>query len=135
LELFVPATVPFPVLIHLGAAISALLLGIVMLVRRKGTLSHKFWGRIWAGLMLTVAISSLWIPSFLHFTWIHLFTVLTLVSLPLGIYRIRRGNVKAHAAAMKGLFIGGLVIAGIFTLIPGRILGNLLWRTVLAYGS
>ena len=135
LELFVPATVPLPVLIHLSAAISALLLGIVMLVRRKGTLSHKFWGRIWAGLMLTVAISSLWIPSFLHFTWIHLFTLLTLVSLPLGIYRIRRGNVKGHAAAMKGLFVGGLVIAGIFTLVPGRILGNLLWHTVLAYGS
>lgn len=130
-----PATVPFTVLIHLGAAISALLLGTIMLVRRKGTLSHKFWGRIWAGLMLTVAISSLWIPSFLHFTWIHLFIVLTLVSLPLGIYRIRRGNVRGHAAAMKGLFIGGLVIAGIFTLIPGRILGNLLWRTVLTYGS
>jgi uncharacterized membrane protein len=74
-------------------------------------------------------------PEFLHFTWIHLFTVVTLVSLPLGIYRIRRGNVRGHAAAMKGLFIGGLVIAGIFTLIPGRILGNLLWRTVLAYGS
>ena len=58
-----------------------------------------------------------------------------LVSLPLGIYRIRQGNVRGHAAAMKGLFIGGLVIAGIFTLIPGRILGNLLWRTVLAYGG
>jgi uncharacterized membrane protein len=135
LELLVLATVPLSVLIHLGAAISALLLGIVMLVRRKGTLSHKFWGRIWAGLMLTVAISSLWIPSFLHFTWIHLFTLLTLVALPLGIYRIRRGNVKGHAAAMKGLFIGGLVIAGIFTLVPGRMLGNLLWHTVLAHGS
>jgi uncharacterized membrane protein len=82
--------------------------------------------------MLTVAVSSLWIPRFLHFTWIHLFTLLTLVSLPLAIYKIRRGNVKAHASAMKGLFIGGLVIAGIFTLIPGRILGNFLWHTVLA---
>jgi uncharacterized membrane protein len=134
-ERFVPATVPLPILIHLSAAISALLLGIVMLVRRKGTLSHKFCGRIWAGLMLTVAISSLWIPSFLHFTWIHLFTLLTLVSLPLGIYRIRRGDVRGHAGAMKGLFIGGLVVAGIFTLVPGRILGNLLWHTVLARGS
>jgi uncharacterized membrane protein len=33
---------------------------------------------------------------------------------------------------MNGLFIGGLVVAGILTLIPGRILGNLLWHTVLA---
>ena len=106
-----------------------------MLGRQKGTLSHKCWGRIRAGLMLTVAISSLWIPSFLHFTWIHLFTLLTLVSLPVAIYKIRRGNVKGHAASMKGVFIGGLVIAGIFTLVPGRILGNLLWHTLLAQAS
>jgi uncharacterized membrane protein len=85
--------------------------------------------------MLTVAISSLWIPRFLHFTWIRLFTLLTVVSLPLAIYKIRRGDVKGHAGSMKGLFIGGLVIAGIFTLVPGRILGNLLWHTVLAHGS
>ena len=41
-----PVTIPLPVLIHLSAAICALALGIVMLARRKGTLSHKFWGRI-----------------------------------------------------------------------------------------
>jgi uncharacterized membrane protein len=131
----VPTNIPVPILIHTTAAFAALALGTVMLVRRKGTLSHKLWGRIWAGLMLTVAVSSLWIPSFLHFTWIHLFTLLTLVTLPLAIVRIRRGNVKGHAAAMKGLFIGGLVIAGIFTLIPGRMLGNLLWHTVLAHAG
>jgi uncharacterized membrane protein len=134
LESLVPATLPLPILLHLTAALAALALGIVMMARRKGTLSHKFWGRIWAGLMLTVAISSLWIPSFLHLTWIHLFTLLTLVSLPLAIYRIRRGNVKGHARAMQGLFFGGLVIAGIFTLIPGRILGNLVWHAFLAQG-
>jgi uncharacterized membrane protein len=131
----VHATIPPAVLIHLVAALCALGLGIVMLARRKGTLSHKFWGRIWAGLMLTVAVSSLWIPSFLHFTWIHLFTLLTFISLPLAIYKIRHGKVKAHASAMKGLFIGGLVIAGVFTLVPGRILGNLLWHTMLAHAG
>jgi uncharacterized membrane protein len=128
-----PAAIPIPILLHLSAALSALVLGIVMLVRRKGTASHKALGRVWVGLMLTVAISSLWIPRFLHFTWIHLFTLLTLVMLPLALYRIRTGDVKGHAAAMKGLFIGGLVIAGIFTLIPGRMLGNLLWHGTLGY--
>jgi uncharacterized membrane protein len=122
------AATPTPVLIHLIAAVSALLLGIVMLARRKGTASHKTFGRLWAALMLTVAVSSLWIPRFLHFTWIHSFTLLTLVSLPLAIYRIRTGDVKGHAGAMKGLFIGGLVVAGIFAFAPGRVLGDLLWR-------
>jgi uncharacterized membrane protein len=128
-----PAAIPVPVLVHLAAAVSALVLGIVMLARPKGTASHKALGRTWVALMLTVAVSSLWIPRFLHFTWIHSFTLLTLVSIPLAIYRIRTGDVKGHARTMKGLFIGGLVIAGIFTLIPGRMLGNLLWRATLGY--
>jgi len=123
-----PATIPIPVLVHLAAAGSALVLGIVMLVRPKGTASHKALGRTWVALMLTVAISSLWIPRFLHFGWIHSFTLLTLVMIPLAIYKIRKGDVKGHARAMKGLFLGGLVIAGVFTLIPGRMLGNLRWR-------
>lgn len=29
---------------------------------------------------------------------------------------------------MRGLYMGGLVIAGAFTLLPGRLLGNLLWH-------
>ena len=124
-----PATIPAAVLIHLAAAGSALLLGVVMLARAKGTASHKALGRTWVALMLTVAISSLWIPRFLHLSWIHLFTLLTLVAIPLAIYRIRTGDVRGHARAMTGLFLGGLVIAGIFTLIPGRMLGNLLWHT------
>ena len=128
-----PAAIPIPILLHLAAALSALALGIVMLARRKGTASHKVLGRVWVALMLAVAISSLWIPRFLHFTWIHLFTLLTLPALPLALYRIRTGDVKGHAAAMKGLFIGGLVIAGIFTLVPGRLLGNLLWHGTLGY--
>jgi uncharacterized membrane protein len=127
------ADIPTPIWIHLTAALLALGLGIVMLVRPKGTPSHKLLGRTWAALMLTVAISSLWIPEFLHFSWIHLFTLLTLVMLPLAIYRIRTGDVKGHARTMKGLFLGALVIAGLFTLVPGRLLGNLLWHGVWAY--
>ena len=128
-----PATIPVPVLAHLVAALAALVLGVVMLWRRKGTASHKLLGRVWVALMLTVAISSLWIPRFLHFGWIHLFTLLTLTMLPLAIYRIRSGNVTGHARAMQGLFIGGLVIAGISTLLPGRMLGNLLWQATLGH--
>ena len=126
-----PAALPIPVLVHLAAAASALALGFVMLARHKGTASHKRLGRVWVGLMLTVALSSLWIPRFLQFTWIHLFTVLTVVTIPLAIYRIRSGDAKGHARAMNGLFIGGLIVAGIFTLVPGRLLGDLLWHAAL----
>ena len=126
---------PVPLLIHLSAAVAALLLGIVMLARRKGTRSHKLIGRTWASLMLAVAISSLWLPSFLHFGWIHLFTLLTLIALPRAIWKIRHGDVPGHAKSMKALFFGALLIAGLFTLVPGRLLGNLLWHGVWPYGS
>ena len=123
-------SVPLVVYAHMSAALVALVVGTIQLARPKGTYSHKRIGWLWIALMLTVAASSLWIASFLHFTWIHLFTALTLVTLPLAIWKIRHGNVRGHAGAMKGLYIGGLVIAGIFTLVPGRLIGNLLWKGI-----
>jgi uncharacterized membrane protein len=120
--------VPAIVYVHLIAALAAFGVGTVQLARPKGTGSHKTVGWIWVALMLTVAISSLWIPAFLHFTWIHLFTLLVLVGVPGGIWRIRTGNVAGHARTMKGLYIGGLVIAGIFTFAPGRLLGDLVFK-------
>jgi uncharacterized membrane protein len=129
------ATVPLAVWIHLCVALPALAIGVVMVTRPKGTPSHKLIGRIWVALMLAVAISSLWIPHFLHFTWIHLFTLLTLVSIPAAIYKIRTGNVAGHGRTMTSLFLGGLVIAGLFTLLPGRLLGNLLWHGTWVYNG
>jgi uncharacterized membrane protein len=125
--------VPPVTYVHLAAAVAALVIGTIQLARTKGTPSHRRIGWTWVTLMFIVAVSSLWLPSFLHFTWIHIFTLITLISLPLALWRIRHGNVAGHAAAMKGLYIGGLVVAGIFTLIPGRLLGNLLWKGAWGY--
>jgi uncharacterized membrane protein len=47
--------------------------------------------------------------------------------LPLGIYYARRHNVSGHRKTMLGLFFGALVIAGTFTLLPGRIMGRVLF--------
>jgi uncharacterized membrane protein len=35
---------------------------------------------------------------------------------------VRRGNISGHRNAMLGLYVGGLLIAGGFTLFPGRLL-------------
>ena len=125
--------VPAIIYLHLTAAFAALILGTVQLTRTKGTPSHKAAGWVFVALILTVAISSLWIPSFLHFTWIHIFTLVTLISVPLALWHIRRGDVRGHAYAMKGVYIGGLVVAGIFTLVPGRLIGNWMWTGVWGY--
>ena len=112
---------------HAGLAVAALAVGAAMLLRRKGTSSHKLLGRIWVALMATVALSSFWVfeirggagPSL-----IHLLSVWTLVSLALAVYYIRRGNVRAHRGFMIGTFIG-LVTAGALALAPGRALYRL----------
>ena len=121
------------VVVHLSAALCALVVGAVQLARAKGTPGHRVLGWTWATLMLTVAVTSLWIPAFLHFTWIHLFTLLVLISLPAALIKIRRGDVAGHARSMRSLYAGGLIIAGAFTLIPGRLLGNLVWSHVWGY--
>lgn len=113
--------------IHLTATILALLLGIVMLARRKGTLPHRLLGWIWVGLMLTAAVSSFWITGIRGgYSPIHALSVLVLVLVPLAVLAIRRGKVARHRMAMIGLFFGALVIPGLFTLLPMRLLGRLM---------
>lgn len=120
---------PLPLTIHIASAFAALVLGTALLTRRlKGDAAHRIAGWTWVVLMLAVAISSLWIPRFMALSWIHVFTLVTLVSLPLGVLHARRHDVKAHRRTMTGVFTGGLVIAGLLTLIPGRLLGNALLK-------
>jgi uncharacterized membrane protein len=76
-------------------------------------------------LMLIVALSSFWIHDLrLWGPWspIHLLSIFSLVMLPLGIHYARGHRVRGHKLTMLGLFAGALVIAGIFTLAPGRIM-------------
>jgi uncharacterized membrane protein len=111
--------------LHAYAALAAFVLGIVQLARKKGTAGHRALGFTWVGLMLVIALSSFWIHGFR--TWgpfspIHLLSIFTLAMLPLGIWQAHRHNVLGHKRIMIGLFAGALVIAGIFTLAPGRIM-------------
>ena len=124
------------VFFHLLTAFAALLLGGVVLARHKGSLSHKALGWAWVLMMGSTAVASGFIrdyqtPNLLGITPFHGFTLLVAINLPRGIWYIRRGNVVAHRKTMRGLYIGACVLAGIFTLLPGRFLGNLLWQQTL----
>lgn len=111
--------------IHIVAAVSAMGLGIAVLAMPKGTPRHKLMGRTWVVLMAVVAIGSFSIKTLDgdSFSPIHVLSVITLVSMTYSIYMIRRGNRRAHVAAMIGCFIGA-VVAGAFTLHPDRIIGG-----------
>ncbi len=53
---------------------------------------------------------------------IHLLAIFTLAMLPIAVLHARRHRVHQHRIAMLSLFFGALVIAGLFTLFPGRIM-------------
>jgi uncharacterized membrane protein len=120
----------FPIPIHAIAAITAFVLGVVQFAGPKGTLPHRTLGWIWVGLMLTVAISSLWIHQIrLWGPWspIHLLSIFTLSMLPFGVWMAHRHRVAEHRRIMILMFSGALVIAGLFTLLPGRIMHSVVF--------
>lgn len=117
--------VSFAIQLHAAAALAAFALGVVQLVRVKGTAGHRALGYTWVGLMLIVAISSFWIHDLrIWGPWspIHLLSIMVLAMLPLAIYFARVHRVRGHKLTMLGLFSGALIIAGIFTFAPGRIM-------------
>ena len=111
--------------LHAFAAMAAFVLGMVQLVAPKGTLPHRTLGWIWVALMAVVAISSFWIHQIRLFgPWspIHLLSILTPVMLVLGVVYARRHNVRGHRITMISVFAGALIVAGLFTFVPGRIM-------------
>jgi len=111
--------------IHAFAAVAAFAVGLVQFAAPKGTVRHRLVGAIWVALMLTVAISAFFIHTIrLWGPWspIHLLAIFTLIMLPLAVLRAHRHDVARHRVAMIALFVGALVVAGLFTLLPGRIM-------------
>ena len=116
---------PAIIQIHAFAAFGAFSLGAVQLAAPKGTIPHRTFGWTWAGLMLAVVVSSFFIHTIRlwgPFSPIHLLSILTLALLPLAVWRARQHDVRKHQRAMLGLFRGALVVAGVFTFLPGRIM-------------
>ena len=111
--------------VHAFAAMAAFALGLVQFAEPKGTLPHRTIGWIWVGLMAMVAISSFWIHQIrLLGPWspIHLLSIFTLIVLPMAVWRAHHHDVNAHRRIMIFIFAGALVVAGLFTLVPGRIM-------------
>ena len=114
--------------LHLATVLPAFFLGTFLLVSRKGTDLHKRLGKIFVVLMLLTAALTLFMPAhvgptlFGHFGFLHLFSVLVLVLIPWAIFAIRQGDVATHRSNMVGVYVGGILIAGSFALMPGRLL-------------
>jgi uncharacterized membrane protein len=111
--------------LHALAAMAAFAIGIAQLSAPKGTLRHRAVAWLWVALMFVVAASAFFVHTIrLWGPWspIHLLAILTLVMLPIAVLEAHRHHVAQHRTAMISLFLGALVIAGIFTFYPGRIM-------------
>ena len=118
-----------PIPLHAIMAMIAIILGGIQLYMKKGGAIHKLLGRIWVGLMLIVAISSLFIHEIKlwgAYSPIHLLSLWTIFSLGLGIYFVRVGNIKRHKQVMIALYFFALILTGFFTLMPGRAMHQIL---------
>lgn len=111
---------------HLITVVPCIFLGAYLLFFRKGNALHKMLGKIYMSLMMFTAIVSLFLPALVgpqflqHFGWIHLFSLLTLYSIPTALIAVKKGQIKKHKIKMVLLYIGAIMIAGGFTLVPGR---------------
>jgi len=111
--------------LHAFAAMAAFAVGLVQFAAPKGTLPHRTIGWIWVLLIASAAISSFWIQTIRlvgPFSPIHLLSIFTLIVLPIGVWRAHSRRVADHKRIMTMIFGGALVIAGLFTFVPGRIM-------------
>jgi uncharacterized membrane protein len=122
--------------IHMTAALGAIALGPVALWARKGGTQrprlHRAFGYAWVTLMLVTAVSALFIrggrlPNIAGYSPIHLLVPVTLFGLFGSFWYLARGNIRGHRRIMQWLYVGACLVAGAFTLLPGRFLGDLVW--------
>lgn len=127
---------PSPIIfVHLLIILPCIILGTYLIFAKKGSIFHKQAGKVYMILMFLTGILTLFIPAqvgmqFLgHFGFLHLLSLLTIWTVPVAWFAIKRGDVKKHKSAMIKLYIGGIIIAGGFAILAeGRYLHQLLFK-------
>lgn len=122
--------------VHMTAALSAVATGPVALWARKSRTQrprlHRAFGYAWVTLMLVTAVSAIFIrdfklPNVAGYTPIHLLVPAALAGL-FGAFRaLAQGNIRLHRTYMQITYVSACIVAGAFTLLPNRYLGQLVW--------
>ena len=125
--------------IHMTAAIGAVVTGPVALWARKGAKQrprlHRAFGYAWVTLMVITAVSAIFIkvsglPNIAGYTPIHLLIPVTLAGLVWAFVALARGDIDQHRKTMQRLYFGACIVAGMFTLMPGRLVGDFVWTNL-----
>ena len=105
-----------PIPSHAIAAMLAVILGAIQLMREKGTAGHKALGWAWMLLMLYVSVSSFFISEIQlwgAFSPIHLLSIWTIISIVGAIYFARVGDIARHKLTMQLLYVLALIVTGL----------------------
>jgi uncharacterized membrane protein len=116
---------PLPIQIHLLTVLPAFAIGTWLVAfSGKGSRTHRLLGAFYLILMTITAIAACFIRSVGggYLTPIHLLIPLTLFGVVSAIRCERQGNIAGHRRAMLGVYFGGLILAGAFAFMPGRLL-------------
>ena len=117
------ATRSIAIVLHVITVLPAIPLGAYLLLTRKGTKLHKQLGKLWVVLMLATATSAIFIKSGGSFSFIHIFVPMTYIASYKIIATARRGDMKGHRYEVISLYLGALMIPGIFSfVIDGRLM-------------
>jgi uncharacterized membrane protein len=121
--------IPAFVWLHLFTIVLALGLTPVMLLRRRGDRLHRRLGWVWCGAMALTAASTFGIRGINDggLSLIHILSAITLAGVPLVIWSARTHRVATHRWQVRSLVAGALVVAGGFTFLPDRALGQWLF--------
>ena len=122
--------------IHLAFASSAVLLGPLALWTRLGSTTRPRWhralGYAWVTCMVGTATSGIFIrdyqlPNFAGYTPIHILIPVTFLSLWRAFRYLAQGNHRGHQLTMQWTYGMACVVTGLFTLLPQRYLGQIVW--------
>jgi uncharacterized membrane protein len=125
-------TAPLAIRLHVVTVVPAFVLGTWLLFgSHKGSPRHRLVGKLYLALMAVTAVAAVFIRSFsdlsvsagpLRLGLLHLFVPLTAHGIYGAFATIRAGNIRGHRAAMRGLYFGGMIVAGLLAFAPGRIM-------------
>ena len=122
--------------VHMTAALLAIATGPVALWARRSKAQHprlhRAFGYAWVTLMIVTAVSAIFIrdhrlPNIAGYTPIHLLVPVVFVSLFGAFWKLAHNNIAGHRKVMQSLYFIACIVAGAFTLLPNRYLGQLLW--------
>ncbi len=115
--------------IHVATVVPAALIGTWQIFfSTKGAPPHRALGYLYMVLMTVTALSTLWLHEimpngpFYGFSPIHLLIPLTLLGVYGAIQGARTHHIAQHRRSILTVYIGGILIAGGFTFLPGRIM-------------